>query len=76
MTSDAHQVVFLSAKTLGNNQFPNDVVRALKEFLAFLAGRFTVDHHVECHKVLNLRPTHTPSIYPRESPMNPARNPQ
>ena len=51
-TSDAHQAVFLSSTTLGNNQFPNNVVCTLKDFSALLAGQGIVDPHVERHKVL------------------------
>ena len=51
MTSDSNQVVFLSSKTFSNNHFPKDVVCALRELLAFLAGQGIVDPHVEWYKV-------------------------
>ena len=53
MTAANHQAVYLNAKTNHNNKFPNDVVRALKEFLSFLAGQGVADPYVECRKVLN-----------------------
>ena len=53
MTSDAHQAVSLNSKTFGANPFPNNVVCALKELLAFLAGQGIVDPHVTRHKVVH-----------------------
>ena len=49
-------------KTFSNNELPNDVVRTLKEFMAFLAAQGTVDPRVECRKVLHPRPTHTHTL--------------